>query len=268
MATSKGPAGYTMPASLLMDPKAMKKHLANGSTSSHSDHFEQPSFSFRQQSEPLQSLHIFPFEFETPLAWPRDDAYQHLEQHKHNKASSAQQGAQVPSSRSEARLLLDPLGHSKGKRDSKTESPPVDSRSPSHFSTISSTLEQPNGNSSHSIHENGIRERGLNDDESDGKGMSSFIERVHNVSQREERPPKKQKIDTFDDDDDTEKKAIHGGGGKGGEIGEYMRQKKKEGLAESGSIGALVDLTGGKDLGSTAEMLSNDGCQEMTTMLS
>ena len=73
--------------------------------------------------------------------------------------------------------------------------------------------------------------------------MGSLIERVHNVSQREERPQKKQKIDTFEEDDKYKKN--FGGGGKGGEIGEYIKQKKKEGIEEDGSSATIVDLTGG-----------------------
>ena len=139
-------------------------------------------------------------------------------------------------------MLLDPLSNNKGKREEKTQPPPVDPITLSHSSITSSSADHTDGKL-YKSNDDGCLKRD-NDDPMDGQGMSRFIERVHNVSQREERPTKKQKRDTFDDDDQ-EKKAIHGGGGKGGEIREYMRQKKKEGLAESGTMSTIVDLTGG-----------------------
>lgn len=87
-------------------------------------------------------------------------------------------------------------------------------------------------------------------DQSEGRGMGGLIERMHNVEQRDGRPLKKPKI-TNDglDNDEEQPKAIFGGGGKGGPIGEYMKEKRREGLESSGPINAVVDLTGGKYLG-------------------
>ncbi|MCJ1316795.1 hypothetical protein MMC15_002116 [Xylographa vitiligo] len=77
-------------------------------------------------------------------------------------------------------------------------------------------------------------------------GMGGLIERFHNVAAREERPIKKLKTQHLDGDEITGPKAAFGGGGKGGEIGEYMRMKRKEGQAEAVQAFSVVDLTTGE----------------------
>lgn len=83
---------------------------------------------------------------------------------------------------------------------------------------------------------------GQPDDE--GTGYGKLIEQVHNVTKREERPVKRQKTEHLSQEDVNGSLAF-AGGGKGGEIGEYMRQKRKEGLQESGPTSNIVDLTAG-----------------------
>ncbi|KAL9101636.1 MAG: hypothetical protein Q9163_003134 [Psora crenata] len=78
----------------------------------------------------------------------------------------------------------------------------------------------------------------------EGQGTGSFIERLHGVSQREDRPQKKQKAEKYEALED-DKKVIFQGGGKGGELGEYVKQKKEEGLEQSRPESNVVDLTGG-----------------------
>ncbi len=75
--------------------------------------------------------------------------------------------------------------------------------------------------------------------------MGNLIERIHGITQRDGRPQKRQKTTKTDEDDDDQRKATFAGGGKGGEIGEYMREKRKEAQAESGPNGTVVDLTAG-----------------------
>ena len=75
--------------------------------------------------------------------------------------------------------------------------------------------------------------------------MGSLIERVHGITQREERPRKRQKTEIIADEDDAQKKVTFQGGGKGTEIGEYMREKRREAQAKSGPDGAVIDLTAG-----------------------
>lgn len=242
MASSTGANGYT-PQSLLMDRKALKKHLENGSPILlHSDPFQPSPFSIRRGSEPPSSAFSFatPIIFDTPNLLSKDDAYDVLEQ-KGKKASNTPKAGQAP--QSEARLLLDPLGHSKSIRAQRTQDARTNSTDPNH-------AEVPNPYFNHHYNEptevygNNVQKHSFDDLE--GQGMGSLIERVHNVSQREERPQKRQKVETFEDE--SEKKAIHGGGGKGGEIGEYLKQKKKEGIEESGAVSSVVDLTGGEKI--------------------
>lgn len=83
-------------------------------------------------------------------------------------------------------------------------------------------------------------------DDYEGQGMGSLLEKAYKVSPREERLQKKRKIENAEDFED-EKKAEYGGGGKGGDLGDYMKQKKKEGIEQSGPSSSVVDLTGGDD---------------------
>ena len=73
--------------------------------------------------------------------------------------------------------------------------------------------------------------------------MGSFIERMHGVTHRDERPQKKPKTIMPDDEDD--KKPTFVGGGKGGDVGEYMREKRIEAQANSVPNSEIVDLTAG-----------------------
>ncbi|KAL8657042.1 MAG: hypothetical protein Q9226_002323 [Calogaya cf. arnoldii] len=77
------------------------------------------------------------------------------------------------------------------------------------------------------------------------QGLGGMIERIHGVTQRQERPQKRQKTDCGDAND----KVAFTGGGKNGEIGEYLKQKRKEGQdeAEVAASTSVVDLTGGDD---------------------
>lgn len=85
-------------------------------------------------------------------------------------------------------------------------------------------------------------------EEPEAQGMGNFIERIHGITDREERPQKRQKTDKEyedDEEEEEEKKATFAGGGKGGEIGEYMRERRKEAQAKSSANGTVVDLTAG-----------------------
>lgn len=77
--------------------------------------------------------------------------------------------------------------------------------------------------------------------------MGRLIERRYNVSNREDRPRKKAKKDHESDGaDDGKPKAVFSGGGKGGDLGEYMKQKRKESQEERAGTSSVVDLTAGK----------------------
>ncbi|KAI9718546.1 MAG: hypothetical protein M1812_003997 [Candelaria pacifica] len=79
-----------------------------------------------------------------------------------------------------------------------------------------------------------------------GVGMGNFIERMHNISKREERPSKKQKRED-DTEVNREEKATFTGGSKNGVLGQYVKKLKDQGRDETGATGTVVDLTGEVD---------------------
>ena len=228
---------------MLTDPKALKQHLANGT--SHSYTFEAFSLPPHRRSEPPQSNASLnpPVVIDlTPKQTSKDDAYYVLKC-KGKKASItavAQPTSSAFSNQFDPRRLLDPKAFGNESRKPNDRSPPIMDGPPEHSNLLRAYPSLPNGESCE-VNSNGAHKRDCDNEKV--PGMGSLIERVHNVSQREERPQKKQKIETFDEDDKYKKN--FGGGGKGGEIGEYIKQKKKEGIEEDGSSATIVDLTGG-----------------------
>ncbi|KAI9750677.1 MAG: hypothetical protein M1815_001659 [Lichina confinis] len=79
--------------------------------------------------------------------------------------------------------------------------------------------------------------------------MSSLIERLHGVSNRDSSSHKRLKLDNSKDGNSMENAtaSTFSGGAKGGVIGDYMRQKKDEGKQDVASRGTVVDLTGADD---------------------
>jgi hypothetical protein len=76
-----------------------------------------------------------------------------------------------------------------------------------------------------------------------GGGVGNMLERMHNVTERDMMPQKRQKI--HDDRQGNVRKAEFNGGGKGGVIGEYMREKREEGRKENVAKGTVVDISAG-----------------------
>ena len=145
------------------------------------------------------------------------------------------------------RRLLDPKGFNKDQQQRDPKSTWIDSSSaqpdPSNVQLHGKAPEN-NGDPIKSK-VNGSQKRDL--EEWGGRGMGSLIENVHNVSQREQRPQKKPKVEHGDFDvEDDKRVGFVGGGQGGGEIGDYLKEKKKQGIAESGTVNGVVDLTGGK----------------------
>lgn len=91
-------------------------------------------------------------------------------------------------------------------------------------------------------------EAGVSDplEDQEGQGVGGFIERMHGITHREERPRKRRKTKIRPDEDDEEGKPTFHGGGRGTEIGDYLREKSKESQANVVSDGAVIDLTAGK----------------------
>jgi len=230
----------------LLDRKVMKQHIINGDSSSHR--------AFRSASMPPASQ----VQLSTELVSQRPSsshtshaqesnrkkrAYVDLDNSDRKQQSTANTArARAPAPIFDPKLLLNPKSqHSTTRRkddafdtasSSEVETPPQRPISPTPQFIFASANQDP------LIHE---------DIESEGGGFSKLIEQAHNVTKREERPVKRQKTDHYSEEDVNGALAF-AGGGRGGEIGEYMRQKRKEGLQESGPTPTIVDLTAGKYL--------------------
>ena len=254
MASFTGPNTNQLSAAMLMDPKALKKHLANGTPIS--SHPESSSLPAPRGSEPLHSEPSLstPFVPDVVSQQSNDDAY-HVLDKKEKKAMNSQNATmagQAASTAFDPRRLLDPKGFNNAQRqkDSKSASTESTSAQPGPSSLqlsgkFSEVHENPSETQGSHIGPNvdGLPKRDHED--LNGLGMGSLIEKVHNVSQREERPRKKPKVENDEFEVEEDKKASFVGGGQGGEIGEYLKEQKKQGIAGSGPANAVVDLTGG-----------------------
>ena len=240
MASLKENSGTQISAAMLTDPKALKKRRANGTPVSF-----QPQYIFphaRRSSEPLHSQFLFEPSLLPDIATQRskDDAY-HILKNKGKKATISQDPTtvgQAASSTFDPRRLLNPKGFNKEHRQKDSTYPSTEST----FGQSSPTTLQLDSKPSE-INVNGLLKR--DHDDCEGEGMGSLIEKVHNVSQREGRPQKKPKVENGDFDVDEDKKFGFVSGGKGGEIGDYLKDKKRQGIADSGLVNTVVDLTGG-----------------------
>ena len=247
MASFTGANGTRLSAATLTDPKALKKHLDNGTPVS--SHFETSSLPSRRGSEPPYSESAFEIPFLPDIALQRskDDAYPILE-NKGKKTMSVKNtttAGQATSSTFDPRRLLDPKGFNNDQRQRDSQAASTEPSSgqpiPSSGQLNSKTTESDEGPTE--IKVDCLNKRDRKDYE--GQGMGSLIESLHNVSQREGRPQKKSKVEKDQFGVENDNKVDFVGGGKGGEFGDYLKEKKKQGIAESGSANAVVDLTGG-----------------------
>ncbi|KAL9131595.1 MAG: hypothetical protein Q9217_000483 [Psora testacea] len=191
------------------------------------------------------------------LSASKDDTHTICEG-KARKAPS-QPHMQTSSNVTNARQLLDPKNYKRQgyKSDSKTTSN-------ASTSPLASPRNQNNGNlSDPASASTASPKRDL--DEYEGQGTGGFIERLHGISQREDRPQKKPKFEKGEEFDD-DKKAMFHGGGKGGDLGEYVKQKKKEGLEESGLANTVVDLTGGMSSRAFKQTFWRDDAEELVVI--
>lgn len=168
---------------------------------------------------------------------------------------------QSPNAGFNPRMLLDPKGLDGSSRK------PQDNQS-----QTSTLIKRPSTDSIEAM-DTFTREedaRSLGDLEaSEGFGQGSLIEKAYNVSHREERPQKRVKIDKAQDLEDEEKSKFHGVGGSGGDLAEYVKEKKKEGLQQQGPTNPIVvDLTNGEsDFQSTVVSLADRMKVRMTKLL-
>ena len=205
-------------SALLTDPKALQKQLSNGtptlSSTSPSAVAEPPVFDSPSS-----------FDFDDTSTASKDDA--HIMTQGLNRGSpktSSIPGMAQSQQGFDARQLLDP----KGFKPSQTHDKQVrmlDS-GPAFLPTS-----------------NAMSKRDADELDDHGQGIGNMIERMHGVSRRDERPQKKPK--TIQSDDGDAKKPVFAGGGKGGDIGEFMREKRMEGQAQSVPTAEIVDLTAG-----------------------
>lgn len=212
----------------MADSGSPKKHLLNGSSSNH---FPSNCRSLgRRLSEPSLLLSLQFDLLSLPPFLSKDDTYAVIDHEGSGRSLATTLGpTYVSRPRFDPRQLLDPKGyntvHQKKEQDSLVE---VRKASP-HALTLEFTDKSQK------------RER----NESEEYGMGNMIERVHNITDRQERPYKKQKTGQSDDGEKNTK-AGFSGGGKGGEISEYMRQKREEGKKDSGPLNTVIDLTEGE----------------------
>ena len=226
---------------MLMDPKSMKKQMANGTALS--SHCDSPNFSSRPASEDLLTQTQPSGDSSSTTFEMSKQSTDLVKTHEGKMLPSTSASEQAPSTGFDPRRLLDPKGFDKSSRlERETNSlPELQLTPPQYFEQQQYT----NGYRSNPQIDAAATKRDYDDYE--GQGMGSLIEKAYNIGHREQRPQKKQKVDKTEDfEEDQQKPTFGGGGGKGGDLGEYMKQKKQEGLHESGSIPtSVVDLTQG-----------------------
>ena len=206
-------------ASMLLDPKSVRKQAANGIDNiSPTELLESKP---RHSSEPLSSTSLLSSPSLNQVC-SDDDAHIPIQGRRKRLPQSEipqRMHGSVPPPTFSARQLLDPKGFQQPPNQSHKDAS-------SHKANGVNKVEAP----------------------TDGKhqGLGSMIERVHGVSQRDERSQKRQKTEKDEDDDS---KTTFTGGGKGGELGEYLKEKRKEGQDEAQNTvtASVVDLTGGDD---------------------
>lgn len=254
MASFTGVKAKELSAAMLTDPKALKKHLANGTPISsypESSPLPAPRNSELAHSEPAVGTSLVP---DILSQRSKDEAY-HILENEGNKAMISQNATtagQAASSTLDPRRLLDPKGFNNAQWQSDPKSSSTESTlaqpGPPNLQLTGQSSKANNKPSETQSNFKGTNVDGLykrDHEDFDGLGMGSLIEKVHNVSQREERPRKKPKVENGEFEVEEDKKFAFNGGGKGGEIGDYLKEQKKQGIAGSGSVNAVVDLTGG-----------------------
>ncbi|KAL8765228.1 MAG: hypothetical protein Q9209_007621 [Squamulea sp. 1 TL-2023] len=225
--TKAGPVS----ASMLLNPKSMKKQAANGI--SHNFHSSSLKSKGRCSSEP-QEYEASVQDFNDHKSYTKDDAYLNFKGRGNRSLhlSAPERSGNTPQVASfSARQLLDPKGFQQN-----TKPMSKDTSSISHDVTFAESPE--NFQAAQSCQSSETSQ--------EPQGLGGMIERIHGVGQRQERPQKRQKTDHDKADNG---KTTFSSGSKGGEIGEYLKQKRKEGQneAEAAASAAVVDLTGGDD---------------------
>ncbi|KAL8985037.1 MAG: hypothetical protein Q9177_004540 [Variospora cf. flavescens] len=216
--------GYPVSPAMLLDPKSMKKQAVNGINDVSLSALSQSTS--RRGSEPPGSSSLYD-KIDQSGNHSEEDAYVHCKGRgkrlaQSNTFQNIPARAAIP--HFHARQLLDPK--------SSQGNPQIRVDANSHMANGVNSPE--------------AQSQTVTSNEGEHQGIGGMIERVYGVSNREERPQKRQKIGPGHPDNSTKPFT---GGGKGGEISEYLKEKRKEGQEEAASTlpASVVDLTGGDD---------------------
>ena len=207
----------------------MKQQMANGNCSSHLT-FPPENYLNRSSNEStaIPSLPAHTYVVSSNLLPPdaEGDAYELSK--GANKLPS--RSPKPPSSVNSARQLLDPKSF--GNPNSSCSTMPASSkRSPSSEPTPTDSTSKLTV-----VHTTAA---GPATEDAD-YGIGNHIERLHGVAERTDRPSKRQRLD--EDEKGGNKAMFTSTIRKGGELGEYVKEKQTEGLQDPRH---LVDLTGG-----------------------
>jgi len=137
--------------------------------------------------------------------------------------------------------LLNPKAEAKRARDPHRGDEPANSYNSMTANNGASPLASVNGGA-----------KPAEDTEQQDQGMASRIEKLHNVTKREDRPQKRQKkehdrgTDDEGDEDlvDVKGKSQFSGSKSSGDLGQYIKKKREEGA--NGQPHDTVDLTNGE----------------------
>ncbi|KAI9696843.1 MAG: hypothetical protein M1836_005205 [Candelina mexicana] len=226
----------------LLNPRAAQ--MANGTPLTSTSISNPATLQFqRASSEPSQATNYQPLtsSFLTSSSDLNDATLQNLTFQgipRSQKASSLIGEIARPQTHFDPRALLNPKGYLQRPPSPKKKEEPLIPEKP-HTKRLWS--ESQDTSQSQPLN-GGVKPR--HDTEVHGQGMGNFIERMHNVSKREERPSKKQKCGS---EVDGEEKAAFAGGSKDGVLGQYVKKRKEEGRNEAGTTSTVVDLTGDDD---------------------
>lgn len=221
----------------------MKKQMAHGNALS--SEFQSSDLSSHHNSEAPTTQTLLPDHLNQAtfdMLGPDADLESMNEGKKTAKAPVPMQAA---SNGFDPRRLLDPKGFDKTSRAIEEAGIPADAQStlPTGFT---SPHHYTNGHA-HPEFEFSTGQTKHDQDHNEWQGLGGLIEKAYNIGHREERPQKRQRLAQPENfEEDGEKPHFNGRGGKGGDLGEYVRKKKQEGVEESGAVpNTVVDLTQG-----------------------
>ena len=229
---------HMSPAAGLLEPQNQLKHSRNGELKQ--SHSSSPVPSTRSSSEPISHFPLSPSsELTVASRVSNDDTYSSLGKQGFNQRTTYPRNEHfMPLKTIDPKELLNPKKFDSSQR-ARDEKRNITAFQPSH-SNVSA-------NNQFTFTSNDHDSKDDTSPEPESSGMRNLIEKVHNVEKREDRPRKKQKKNYLEDQAEISKpKSAFNGGGKGGEIGDYMREKRKEGQEECGPTATIVDLTAGE----------------------